>query len=206
MLFKTLAESPSSIWNGSSALCCSSRLECLSCIFKNLPQLCFISVRIQKHLWNIFKVIGVFLALSQFSHADEWKPKRSKTIILSSKNSKNYISPSEQKTGRMVRELSSSNRWLFIKPKPKDKKRIQRKPKPIIKKSPPAYVVNQGRLASKLTKPWKRKLGSSETKDGRSANRIATRFPRVSQDNEQIGRDVWNSMQLILREPFMDEP
>ena len=108
----------------------------------------------------------------------------------------------------MVRELSSSNRWLFIKPKPKDKKRIQRKPKPIIKKSPPAYVVNQGRLASKLTKPWKRKreLASSETNDGRSANRIATRFPRVSQDNEQIGRDVWNSMQLILREPFMDEP
>ena len=106
----------------------------------------------------------------------------------------------------MVRELSSSNRWLFIKPKPKPKTRIQRKPKPIIKKSPPAYVVNQGRLASKLTKPWKRKLGSSETKDGRSANRIATRFPRVSQDNEQIGRDVWNSMQLILREPFMDEP
>ena len=106
----------------------------------------------------------------------------------------------------MVRELSSSNRWLFIKPKTKPKKRIQRKPKPIIKKSPPAYVVNQGRLASKLTKPWKRKLGSSETKDGRSANRIATRFPGVSQDNEQIGRDVWNSMQLILREPFMDEP
>ena len=206
MLFKTLAESPSSIWNGSSDLCCSSRFEWLSCILKNLPHLCLISVRIQKHLWNIFKVIGVFLALSQFSHADEWKPKRSKTIILSSKNSKNYISPSERKTGRMVRELSSSNRWLFIKPKPKDKKRIQRKPKPIIKKSPPAYVVNQGRLASQLTKPWKRKLGSSETNDGRSANRIATRFPRVSQDNEQIGRDVWNSMQLILREPFMDEP
>ncbi|MEC8479213.1 MAG: hypothetical protein VXZ12_11785 [SAR324 cluster bacterium] len=106
----------------------------------------------------------------------------------------------------MVRELSSSNRWLFIKPKPKPKKRIERKPKPIVKKSPPAYVVNQGRLASQLTKPWKRELASSETKDGRSANRIATRFPRVSQDNEQIGRDVWNSMQLILREPFMDEP
>ena len=163
-------------------------------------------MRIQKHLWNIFKVIGVFLALSQFSHADEWKPKRSKTINLSSKNSKNYISPSERKTGRMVRELSSSNRWLFIKPKPKPKKRIQRKPKLIEKKSPPAYVVNQGRLASQLTKPWKRELGFSETKDSRSANRIATRFPRVSQDNEQIGRDVWNSMQLILREPFMDEP
>ena len=106
----------------------------------------------------------------------------------------------------MVRELSSSNRWLFIKPKPKPKKRFQKKPKPIIKKSPPPYVVNQGRLASKLTKPWKRELDSIETKDGRSANRIATRFPRVSQDNEQIGRDVWNSMQLILREPFMDEP
>ena len=106
----------------------------------------------------------------------------------------------------MVRELSSSNRWLFIKPKPKPKKRIQRKPKPIIKKSPPPYVVNQGRLASQLTKPWKRELGARETKDGRSANRIATRFPGGSQDNEQIGRDVWNSMQLILREPFMDEP
>ncbi|MFL2749132.1 MAG: hypothetical protein ACJ0DI_06545 [bacterium] len=163
-------------------------------------------MRIQKHLWNIFKVIGVFLAFNQFSHANEWNPKRSKTIILSSKNSKNYISPYERKTGRMVRELSSSNSWLFIKPKTKPKKRIQRKAKPSIKKSPPAYVVNQGRLASKLTKPWKRERGSSETKDGRSANRIAKNFPRVSQDNEQIGRDVWNSMQLILKEPFMDGP
>ena len=67
-------------------------------------------------------------------------------------------------------------------------------------------IIAQGRLASELTKPRRKVFGFAANENSRSANRISTSFPGASVDNEKIGREVWKSMQLILREPFMDEP
>ena len=106
----------------------------------------------------------------------------------------------------MVRYLSSSNRWQFIKPKAKPIKKSQSKKKKKIPRALSKSIIAQGRLASELTRPRRKVIGFIATENSRSANRIATSFPGASVDNEKIGREVWKSMQLILREPFMDEP
>ena len=126
--------------------------------------------------------------------------------MLSSKISKDSISASERETGRMVRHLSSSNRWMLIKPQAKPKKTFQKKKKKkVIKKLSPS-IIAQGRRASDLTRPRIKKFNSRFTENSRSANRLAINFPGVSSENEKIGREVWKSMQMILKEPFMDEP
>ena len=154
----------------------------------------------------MFKVFGILLIFLQDVSADEWKPKRANKIIISSKHSKYSISPAERKTGRMVLYLSSSTRWQFIKPKTKPIKKSQSKKKKKIPRALSKSIIAQGRLASELTRPRRKVIGFIATENSRSANRIATSFPGASVDNEKIGREVWKSMQLILREPFMDEP
>ena len=206
MLFKTLSDNPSSIWKASSFTSFSSWFESLSCILFVCYMLTLFKVRIPKHLWKMFKVFGILLIFLQAVSADEWKPKRANKIIISSKHSKYSISPAERKTGWMVLYLSSSNRWQFIKPKAKPIKKSQRKKK---KKMPRAFsksIIDQGRLASELTRPHRKVTRLTATENSRSANRIAKSFPGTSEDNEKIGRDVRKSMQLILREPFLDEP
>ena len=138
--------------------------------------------------------------------AVEWKYKRANKIMLSSKISKGSISASEREKGRMVRHLSSSNRWMLIKPQTKPKKKNKKKKKKkVITKLPPS-VIAQGRRASDLTRPRSKKFNSKFNKNSRSANRLAINFPGVTSDNEKIGREVWETMQMILKKPFMDEP
>ena len=126
--------------------------------------------------------------------------------MLSSKISKDSISASEREIGRMVRHLSSSNRWMLLKPKDKSKKTFQKKKKEKVIKKLSASVIAQGRRASNLTRPRPKKFNSKFNQNSRSANRLAINFPRITSDNEKIGREVWESMQMIIKEPFMDEP
>lgn len=146
------------------------------------------------------------MAFTKSISAVEWKYKRANRIMHSLKLSKDSISASERETGIMVRQLSSSNRWMLIKPKAKPKKTFQKKKKKkVITKLSPS-VIAQGRRASNLTRPRSKKFNPKFNENSRSANRLAINFPLVTSDNEKIGREVWESMQMILKEPFMDEP
>ncbi len=90
-------------------------------------------------------VIGIFLVLTKSISAVEWKYKRGNKIMLSSKISQDFISASDRETGRMVRHLSSSNRWMLINPQAKPKKKNQKKKKKKVFTKLSPSVIAQGR-------------------------------------------------------------